>query len=56
MDLHTFRKIVDRAAPGIATCEGDLHQIYDYVGLEHGSAHTSGAVSSVLYARIKGKE
>ena len=54
MDLQTFRRIVDSAEPGITVCEGDLQRLYDYVGLEHGAAHTRNAVSDALYARIKG--
>ena len=53
MDLQTFRQIVDGAAPGIAACEGDLQRLYDYVGLEHGAAHTRSAVSDALYAQIR---
>ncbi len=53
MDLHTFRQIVDGAAPGIAACESDLQRLYDYVGLEHGAAHTGTAVSDALYAQIR---
>jgi Holliday junction resolvase-like predicted endonuclease len=54
MDLQTFRQIIDGAPPGIAVCERDLRRLYDYVGLEHGSAHTDRAVSDALYARIRG--
>jgi hypothetical protein len=54
MDLPTFRQIVDGAAPGIAACGDDLQRLYDYVGLEHGPAHTMGVVSEALYARIQG--
>lgn len=53
MDLQTFRQIIDRAVPGIAACEGDLHRLYDYVGLAHDSTYTSRAVSDALYSRIK---
>lgn len=54
MDLQTFRQIVDGAPPGIAVCERDLRRLYDYVGLEHGPAHTDRAVSDALYARMRG--
>ena len=54
VDLQTFRQIVDDAVPGSAACEGDLQRLYDYVGLERGSAYTLGAVSGALYARIRG--
>jgi hypothetical protein len=54
MILQSFRQIVDDAVSGIAACEGDLQRLYDYVGLDHGSAHTRNAVSDALYARIKG--
>ncbi|GEB43688.1 hypothetical protein GCM10007872_32310 [Gluconobacter sphaericus NBRC 12467] len=53
MDLQTFRCIVDRTAPGIATCNGDLKAEYDYVGLQHGSSYSPSAVSKALYARIR---
>ena len=53
MNLQSFRQIVDFTRPGIAACEGDLHRLYDYVGLEHGPAHTRNAVSDALYARMK---
>lgn len=54
MDLNKFRQIVDGAAPGIAACDGNLQQLYDYVGLEQGSNYMVSAVSDALYARIKG--
>jgi hypothetical protein len=54
MDLKQFRQVVDGAAPGIASCEGDLQRLYDYVGLEQGFNYTVSAVSDALYARIKG--
>ena len=53
MDLQTFRQAVDGAAPGIATCKGDLKAEYDYVGLQHGSDYSRDAVSDALYARIR---
>jgi hypothetical protein len=53
MDLQTFWQIVDSAQPGIADCEGDLRRLYDYVGLDHGSAYTDLAVSDALYARMR---
>jgi Holliday junction resolvase-like predicted endonuclease len=53
MDLQTFRRIVDGAASGIATCNGDLKAEYDYVGLQHGSSYSRAAVSDSLYARIR---
>ena len=54
MNLQSFRQIVDGTVPGITSCEGDLRRLHDYVGLDHGSAHTRNAVSDALYARIKG--
>lgn len=53
MGLQIFRQIVDGAPPGITACEGDLQRLYDYVGLEHGTAYTCNAVSETLYAQIR---
>jgi hypothetical protein len=53
MDLQTFRQTVDRAAPGITTCKGNLKAEYDYVGLQHGPNYTRFEVLSTLGARIR---
>jgi hypothetical protein len=53
MDLQAFRQVVDSGAPGIASCEGDLQRLYDYLGLEYGASDTISAVSDALYARIR---
>jgi Holliday junction resolvase-like predicted endonuclease len=53
MNLQSFRQIVDSTVAGIDACKGDLERLYDYVGLDHSSAHTRNAVSDALYARIK---
>ncbi|MCH5509686.1 hypothetical protein [Pseudomonas syringae] len=53
MDLNTFRKIIDRSSPAISAYQGDLENLYDYVGLEHGSSYTLSAVSKALYTKIQ---
>lgn len=53
MDLATFRSLVDTNPPGIASCGGDLAQLYDYVGLADTGSHQRDEVSKALYARIR---
>jgi Holliday junction resolvase-like predicted endonuclease len=53
LDLTSFCRIVDSCPAGITACNGDLHALYQYVGLPLGSSFTSQAVSKELYRKIK---
>lgn len=53
MNLNEFRRIVDRGEPGIASCNGDLSLIYQYVGLGNNSVYQLQAISEKLYSKIR---